>query len=90
MVCGYLISDDPLFDPRLRALPPVFVVSPPRRSARAFVRASIEYALQQTSRVGRDRIAAPTQVPQLLLVEVLKHPPGQRPRRRARVAAGAA
>src|SRR5918999_1386619 len=25
VVCGYLYSEDPLFDPRLRALPPVFV-----------------------------------------------------------------
>ncbi|GAA2156315.1 AraC family transcriptional regulator [Nocardioides koreensis] len=72
VICGYLISDDPLFDPRLRALPGIFVVSPPDGPARAFVSASIEYAYQQTSRVGLDRIEAPTQVPQLLLVEVLK------------------
>ena len=26
VVCGYLAADDPLFDPALRALPPVFVV----------------------------------------------------------------
>ena len=25
VVCGYLTCDHPLFDPRLRALPPVFV-----------------------------------------------------------------
>lgn len=29
IVCGYLHSEDPLFDPSLRALPPVFVVHPP-------------------------------------------------------------
>ncbi len=72
VICGYLLSDDPLFDRRLRALPPVFVVSPPAGSARAFVTASIDYALQQTSQVAADRIEAPTQVPQLLLIEVLK------------------
>jgi AraC-like DNA-binding protein len=72
VVCGYLLSDDPLFDPRLRALPPVFVVSAPDGAARDWVRASIDYALQQTTQVAPDRIAAPTQVPQLLLVEVLK------------------
>jgi AraC-like DNA-binding protein len=72
VICGYLVSDDPLFDPRLRALPPVFVVRPPAGTARDFVRASIDYALQQTAQVAPDRIAAPTQIPQLLLVEVLK------------------
>ena len=29
IVCGYLHSDHPLFNPALRALPPVFVVRPP-------------------------------------------------------------
>jgi AraC-like DNA-binding protein len=72
VVCGYLTSDDPLFDPRLRALPPVFVVHPPSGSARQFVRASVDYALQQTSQVDVDRFAAPTEIPQLLLREVLK------------------
>lgn len=72
VICGYLLSDDPLFDRRLRALPSVFVVSPPAGPARSFVSASIGYALQQTSQVGTHRIEAPTQVPQLLLVEVLK------------------
>ena len=28
VVCGYLICEDPMFDPRLRVFPPVFVVSP--------------------------------------------------------------
>ncbi|MET0840114.1 MAG: AraC family transcriptional regulator [Marmoricola sp.] len=72
IVCGYLTSDDPLFDPRLQALPSVFVVSPPPGPARMFVRANIEYALQQTSRVAADRFEVPTEVPRLLLVEVLK------------------
>src|SRR3954468_11645978 len=29
LVCGYLHSEDPLFDPAMRALPPVFVVRLP-------------------------------------------------------------
>ena len=29
LVCGYLYSEDPLFDPGMQALPPVFVVRPP-------------------------------------------------------------
>src|SRR6476620_7300636 len=28
VVCGYLLGNDPLFDPELRAFPPVFVVRP--------------------------------------------------------------
>jgi AraC-like DNA-binding protein len=72
VVCGYLTCDDPLFDPRLRALPPVFVVSPPDGPAREWVRASIAYAAQQTALVSDSEVAAPTQVPELLLVEVLK------------------
>ena len=71
VVCGYLTSDDPLFDPRMRALPPVFVVSP-SGAARDFVRASIDYAVQQTAQVDVDRIESPTPVPEMLLVEILK------------------
>jgi AraC-like DNA-binding protein len=72
VVCGYLTSDDPLFDPRLRALPSVFVVSPPEGPAREWVQASIAYAAQQTALVSATEVAAPTQVPELLLVEMLK------------------
>jgi AraC-like DNA-binding protein len=72
VICGYLLCDDPLFDARLRALPPVFVVRPPDGPARNWVKASIDYAMQQTALVGVDRMAAPTQVPELLLREVLK------------------
>jgi AraC-like DNA-binding protein len=72
VVCGYLTCDHPLFDPRLRALPPVFVVRPPAGPARDWVRASISYAMQQTALVADDRFEAPTMIPELLLVEVLK------------------
>ncbi|MBI2243411.1 MAG: AraC family transcriptional regulator [Nocardioides sp.] len=71
VVCGYLASEDPLFDPRLSALPPVFVVSPVGE-AREFVRASIAYALQQTAQVADDRFEVPPRLPELLLVEVLR------------------
>jgi AraC-like DNA-binding protein len=72
IVCGYLTCEDPLFDPRLRALPTVFVVSPPDGAAREWVKASIAYAAQQTALVSDTEVAAPTQVPELLLLEVLK------------------
>lgn len=72
LVCGYLSCDDALFDRRMRVFPPVFVVRPPEGAARQWVRASIEYALQRTSQVAADRFEAPTDVPELLLREVLK------------------
>jgi AraC-like DNA-binding protein len=72
VVCGYLACEDPLFDPAMRVFPPVFVVSPPTGPARDWVRASIEYAVQQTAQVASDRFEVPPRVPELLLVEVLK------------------
>ncbi|MET0789495.1 MAG: AraC family transcriptional regulator [Cellulomonas sp.] len=68
VVCGYLHSRDPLFDPALRALPPVFVVTPTGPAAQ-WVRANIEYALEQTS---AGTLGIPTRLPELLLVEVLR------------------
>jgi AraC-like DNA-binding protein len=72
IVCGYLACEDALFDPRLRVFPPAFVVSPPEGPARDWVRASIEYAAQQTTQVSASRFESPTRVPELLLIEVLK------------------
>lgn len=72
VVCGYLTWEDPLFDPRMKVFPSVFVVSPPAGPARDWVTASINYALLQTAQVSADRVEAPTRVPELLLVEVIK------------------
>lgn len=71
VVCGYLTCDDALFDPRFRVLPPVFVVRPPEGPARDWVRAGIGYALAQTS-MAEDHLEGPVQIPESLLVEVLK------------------
>jgi len=72
VVCGYLASHDPLFDPRMRALPPVFVVTPPAGPAGDWVRASIDFALGQTSQGADGRYSAPPRLPELLLAEVLR------------------
>jgi len=69
LVCGYLHSRDPLFEPSLRALPPVFVVTPPPGAGADWVRANIEYALAQTE---PSSVNVPTRLPELLLVEVLR------------------
>ena len=72
VVCGYLLSDDVLFDPALRMFPPVFVVRPPTGPAAEWVRANIEYAAAQTSigALAPDNVS--TRLPELLLIEVLR------------------
>lgn len=73
VVCGYLASDDPLFDPRLRALPGLFVVRPPEGAAREWVRASIDFALQQTAPAPAGGLQGPPpQLAEVVLREVLR------------------
>jgi len=69
VVCGYLHSRDPLFDPELRALPPVFVVHPPAGTAAEWVRANIAYALARTTPSPG---AIVPQLAELLLIEILR------------------
>jgi AraC-like DNA-binding protein len=71
IVCGYLHSTDPLFDPRLRALPPAFVVHPPEGPAARWVRSSVDYALEMSSPTPAADPAS-TRLPELLLIEILR------------------
>jgi AraC-like DNA-binding protein len=71
LVCGHMYSDDPLFDPAMRAFPPVFVVRVPDGPAARWVASSINYALAVTT----EALPAPpssTRLPELLLTEVLR------------------
>jgi AraC-like DNA-binding protein len=71
IVCGHMYSDDPLFDPSMRAFPPVFVVRVPEGPAARWVASSINYALAVTT----ESLPAPpssTRLPELLLTEVLR------------------
>jgi AraC-like DNA-binding protein len=71
IVCGHMYSGDPLFDPDLRAFPPVFVVRVPEGPAARWVASSINYALAVTT----ESLPAPpdsTRLPELLLTEVLR------------------
>jgi len=70
IVCGFLYSEDPLFDPALKAFPPAFVVRPPPGPARNWFDASVEYALEESS--GPDRGVRSTKLPEMLLIEVLR------------------
>jgi AraC-like DNA-binding protein len=72
VVCGYLHSSDPLFDPDLRVFPPVFVVRPPEGPAADWVRANIAYALEQTEPAPSRPGIVMSRLPELLLVEVLR------------------
>ena len=91
VVCGYLVSDDPLFDPGLRALPPVFVVSPPTPAAQPFV--ARQHRLRAAADLpgrGRPGRRCRPRCPQLLLAEVLRIHLASAPPLAARLAARAA
>jgi AraC-like DNA-binding protein len=71
IVCGYLHSEDPLFNPGLRALPPIFVVRPPAGPAAQFVESAVNWALATTSEyVPSEHVS--TRLPELLLIEMLR------------------
>ena len=72
LVCGFLYSDDPLFDPAMRALPPVFVVRPPDGAAAGWVQASIEYSLEHAAPSDASGNPIATRLPELVLIEVLR------------------
>jgi AraC-like DNA-binding protein len=72
VICGYLLSDDSLFDPALRVFPPVFVVRPPPGPAADWVRANVDFAVQQTRMGGPAFGEVSSRLPEMLLIEVLR------------------
>ena len=70
VVCGFLYSEDPLFEPALKAFPPAFVVRPPPGPARTWFDASIAYALEESS--GESQGVRSTKLPELLLIDALR------------------
>jgi AraC-like DNA-binding protein len=73
MVCGYLHSEHPLFDPALRVFPPAFVVRLPRGAPAEWVQASIRYAMEGASPpIGTGSRVVSTRLPELVLIEVLR------------------
>jgi AraC-like DNA-binding protein len=69
LVCGYLHSEDPLFDPAMRVFPPAFVVRLPAAAAE-WVQASIQFALEGAHAGARPSLIT-TRLPELVLIEVL-------------------
>jgi AraC-like DNA-binding protein len=73
IVCGYLHSEDPLFEPTMRALPPVFVVRLPAGPAAGWVQASIAYSLEEAAPPSNNsRSLVSVRLPELVLIEVLR------------------
>jgi AraC-like DNA-binding protein len=73
LVCGYLYSEDPLFDPGLRVFPSVFVVRIPEGAASGWLQASIAYSVEETALSNASPSAISTRLPELVLIEVLRH-----------------
>src|SRR5437763_10912033 len=72
LVCGYLHSEDPLFDPALRALPSAFVVRLPAGATRRWVEASVSYAVEDAVPSNASPSPIVTRLPELVLIEVLR------------------
>lgn len=72
VVCGYLHSEHPLFDPAMAALPRVFVVRLPDGPSSSWVRASVEYALESNQPSNLSTTVLSTRLPELVLMEVLR------------------
>ena len=70
IVCGWLHSEDPLFDPAMAALPPVFVVRP-SEAAQHWVDASVRYALDITTERKAAELPS-TRLSELLVIEILR------------------
>ena len=68
ILCGYLNCEDLLFQPLLKALPPLIHVRPATASGAAWLRASAQYALEETT--AWSGIGA--RLPELLLVECMR------------------
>jgi AraC-like DNA-binding protein len=72
LVCGYLYSEDPLFDPVMRVFPPAFVVRLPDGATAGWVQASINYSLEETTPSNASPNPITTRLPELVLIEVLR------------------
>jgi AraC-like DNA-binding protein len=72
VVCGYLHSSDPMFDPVVRALPPLFSVQPPTGPTSTWMAASIQYALDATREPQTPAPGATLRLLELLFQEVLR------------------
>lgn len=73
LVCGYLVSDDPLFDPAMRVFPSAFVVRLPKGATARWVQESVAYAATAEVPSSASASVLTTRLPELVLIEVLRH-----------------
>ena len=72
VLCGYLRCDDLLFNPVLRALPPLLRVRPPPGPAAAWLEASVRYTLDEAARPGPGTATLLAKLPELVLIDSLR------------------
>ncbi len=72
VVCGYLQCDDPIFDPVIGTLPPLFSVKPPDGPAATWIAASVQYALAASTGYRPSPQQLAIRLPELLFSEVLR------------------
>ncbi len=72
VICGYLQSDEPLFNPFLRQLPPIFRVTPPRGPMAGWIDACVDYALHRSGQSAQVDATLMARLPELLLAEILR------------------
>jgi AraC-like DNA-binding protein len=72
IICGYLHCADPVFDPLVKALPPLFSVRPPPGPTATWVAASIQYALDASAARRPANVGVSVRLPELLFSEVLR------------------
>jgi AraC-like DNA-binding protein len=65
-VCGYIVCDDLLFNPFLRALPRLFRVRPPEGPTAAWTKATVQYALEGAPPAAAHRLF------ELIFVEMMR------------------
>jgi AraC-like DNA-binding protein len=72
LVCGYLHSEDPLFDPTMRVFPSAFVVRMPDDATAGWVQASVAYSVEETALSNKSSSLVSKRLPELVLMEVLR------------------
>lgn len=83
LLCSYLDCGDVLFNPLLRALPPLLKIHPQAGAGAEWLKTSIAYAAELSpDQVARDAIGS--RLPELLLVEALRQHFSQLPAQQTR------
>ena len=72
VVCGYLKSDDLLFNSFIRRLPPVFRVRPPDGPTAELIRACVNYAVDERTHSRHGGAPLTARMSELLLTEALR------------------